>query len=191
MITILVYPRHIQSMCKQNNNDTYVNFLWGFNIHVPWSGIVHFVAVVRRHPLVPLMITSSSGNIFCVIGPLWSPPWTNGWVNNREAGDLRHHRAHFNVIVMSCKIINQTNIGFEPWLTNHSHIKLWDGKYQVYWKMMLVLEGIFKNDIFCTNYFFALMFSFCIDGPLLDESPVTGGLPYKAPVMWSFHILCC
>ena len=26
--------------------------------------------------------------------------WTNGWVNNRDAGDLRRHRAHFDVIVM-------------------------------------------------------------------------------------------
>ena len=26
--------------------------------------------------------------------------WINGWVNNREAGDLRHHRAHYDVIVM-------------------------------------------------------------------------------------------
>ena len=25
----------------------------------------------------------------------------NDWVNNREAGDLRHHRAHYDVIVMS------------------------------------------------------------------------------------------
>ena len=26
--------------------------------------------------------------------------WMNGWVNNREAGDLRRHRAHYDVIVM-------------------------------------------------------------------------------------------
>ena len=25
----------------------------------------------------------------------------NGWVNNREAGDSRRHRAHYDVIVMS------------------------------------------------------------------------------------------
>ena len=25
--------------------------------------------------------------------------WINGWVNNREAGDLRRHRAHYDVIV--------------------------------------------------------------------------------------------
>ena len=30
--------------------------------------------------------------LFCV--------WINGWVNNREAGDLRRHRAHYDVIVM-------------------------------------------------------------------------------------------
>ena len=26
--------------------------------------------------------------------------WINAWVNNREAGDLRRHRAHYDVIVM-------------------------------------------------------------------------------------------
>ena len=26
--------------------------------------------------------------------------WMNGWVNNREAGDLRHHRTHYDVTVM-------------------------------------------------------------------------------------------
>ena len=71
-----------------------------------------------------IMMTSSSGNIFRVTGPLyreftghrwipptkasdvelwcflWSAPWINGWVNNREAGDLRRHRAHYDVIVV-------------------------------------------------------------------------------------------
>ena len=26
-------------------------------------------------------------------------PWINGWVNNRDAGDLRRHDAHYDVIV--------------------------------------------------------------------------------------------
>ena len=69
------------------------------------------------------MMTSSNGNIFRVTGHLCgnSPvpgefpaqrPVTrsfdgffdlrlnNGWVNNREAGDLRRYRAHYDVIVM-------------------------------------------------------------------------------------------
>ena len=27
--------------------------------------------------------------------------WINGWINNREAGDLRRHRHHYDVIVMA------------------------------------------------------------------------------------------
>ena len=68
------------------------------------------------------MMTSSNGNILRVTGPLSgnspvnSPhkgqrrgalmfslicAWINGWVNIREAGDLRRYRAHYDVIVMS------------------------------------------------------------------------------------------
>ena len=67
------------------------------------------------------MMTSSNGHIFRVTVPkftghrwiprtkasdaelwcfLWSAPWINGWVNNREAGDSRCHLAHYDVIVM-------------------------------------------------------------------------------------------
>ena len=69
-------------------------------------------------------MTSSNGNIFRVTGPLcgeftvpvnsphkdqWRGTllfslicvWINGWVNNREAGDLRRHRGHYDVSVMS------------------------------------------------------------------------------------------
>ena len=28
--------------------------------------------------------------------------WISRWVNNREAGDLRRHRAHYDVIVIKC-----------------------------------------------------------------------------------------
>ena len=65
------------------------------------------------------MMTSWNGNIFRVTGPLcgeftghrWIPhtkwrgalicAWINDWVNNVEAGDLRRHRAHYDVIVMN------------------------------------------------------------------------------------------
>ena len=35
--------------------------------------------------------------------------WTNGWVNNREARDLRRHRAHFdvNVVKTFCRSVNK------------------------------------------------------------------------------------
>ena len=74
--------------------------------------------------ILPFMKPSSNGNIFRATGPLcgeftgprwipctkasnaelwcflWSAPWINGWVNNREPRDLRRHRAHYNVLEM-------------------------------------------------------------------------------------------
>ena len=32
--------------------------------------------------------------------------WTNGWVNNQEAGDLRHHCTHYDVTVMPFQMVN-------------------------------------------------------------------------------------
>ena len=65
------------------------------------------------------MMTSSNGNILHVTGHFcgefkgqWRRAlmfslicsWINGWVNNRKAGDLRRHRAHYDVIVMQTHI---------------------------------------------------------------------------------------
>ena len=41
---------------------------------------------------------ASDAELWCV---LWSAPWINGWINNDEAGDLRRHRAHYDVIAMN------------------------------------------------------------------------------------------
>ena len=77
------------------------------------------------------MMTSSNGNIFRVIGLLWGEftghqlislkkgqwrgalmsfficAWTSAWVNNRDAGDLRRHRAHYDVTVIFYTFSNQ------------------------------------------------------------------------------------
>ena len=37
--------------------------------------------------------------------------WTNGWVNNRYAGDLRHHRAHHVVTVVGSKVTRNERAG--------------------------------------------------------------------------------
>ena len=66
------------------------------------------------------MMTSSNGSFprywpLCGVSPVNSPhkgywrgaliffficAWTNVWVNNRDAGDLRRHRAYYDVIVI-------------------------------------------------------------------------------------------
>ena len=40
---------------------------------------------------------TSDAELWCF---LWSAPWRNGCVNNREALALRHHRVHHDVIVL-------------------------------------------------------------------------------------------
>ena len=70
------------------------------------------------------IMTSSHGNIFRVIGHLcgeftghrrqWHGAlmfslicvWINGWVNNREAGNLRRHRVHYDFTVMDFRMLS-------------------------------------------------------------------------------------
>ena len=40
--------------------------------------------------------------------------WINGWVKNREAGDLMRHRAHYDVTVMHCDLRENRR-----WFANH------------------------------------------------------------------------
>ena len=40
---------------------------------------------------------ASDAELWCF---LWSAPWINGWLCNREAGDVRCNRAHYDVTVM-------------------------------------------------------------------------------------------
>ena len=85
------------------------------------------MAIIAKHALISFMedmMTSSNGNIFRVTGPLcgeftghrWIPltkasdtellilsiicAWTDGWVYNRDADDLRRHRTHYDVNVI-------------------------------------------------------------------------------------------
>ena len=69
-----------------------------------------------------LMVTSSNGNIFQVTRPLSGIfisdalmfssicAWTNVWVHNRDAGDLRRHRAHHDVTAMYWLLVSPCGI---------------------------------------------------------------------------------
>ena len=48
----------------------------------------------------------------------------NGWVNNGEAGDLRRHRVHYDVIVMITHILLVSSIGTEA-IHNVRLMQLW------------------------------------------------------------------
>ena len=66
--------------------------------------------------------------------------WINGWVNNGEAGDLRHHRAHYDVIVMIPKTTKAKPIGGNPriWTNLHWNIRV---------VMMPTLSSVAAQDV--------------------------------------------
>ena len=95
----------------------------------PYSSVLFhlfgtIIQMLHSHQIPPVHDESSNGNVFRVTGPLcgeftgrrWIPrtqrpvtrslmfpliyTWLNGWINNREAGDLRRHRAHCDAIVL-------------------------------------------------------------------------------------------
>ena len=104
--------------------------LWDYNLHTATTLTLMWLAQMRYavHQIHQrsgfIKMTSSNGNLVRVTGPLrgeftgnrwipltkasdvelwcflWSGPWINGWVNNREAGDLRRNHAHYDVTVM-------------------------------------------------------------------------------------------
>ena len=70
-------------------------------IMTSWNGDIFSVTdplwgESNGHRWIPLT-KASDAEIWCF---LWSPPEKNGWANNRDAGDLRRHRAHYDIIVV-------------------------------------------------------------------------------------------
>ena len=96
--------------CASNYEQTwFVRF--EFMTHFGW------IFYIAASPYIHIMMTSSNGNIFRVtaicagnspvtgqwLGALMFSlicAWINAWVNNREDGDLRRRRSHYDVIVM-------------------------------------------------------------------------------------------
>ena len=66
--------------------------------------------------------------------------WINDWVNNREAGDLRRHRGHYDVIVMKCflwrrcigkcYLLNGSNV-FRPYCIKNERQLLYLRKFEL------------------------------------------------------------
>ena len=80
LFTFIVSLQHDDGI-KRKHFPRYWPFVWGIHrspVNSPhkgqWRGVLMF-------------------SLICI--------WINGWVNNRDTGDLRRYRAHYDVIVMS------------------------------------------------------------------------------------------
>ena len=80
-------------------------------------------------------------------GALWFSlicVWIIGWVNNRETGDLRRYRAHYDVTVM-LRPNNHNSARYSHWRLIHP----WDTLHHLKCNLQQTL-----NDIFCPKYYF-------------------------------------
>ena len=95
--------------------------------------------------------------------------WINGWVNNREAGDLRSYRAHYDVTVMIIKITSDINRSLMrhqfTWnifynLMDCFYASLWvsinDSIYNVFTSRGTYFRKIYKDQ---TNNFDCILYS--------------------------------
>ena len=67
--------------------------------------------------------------------------WINDWVNNREAGDLRRYRAHYEVIVMVQDIF-VTHFFADALIGIYPHLS---SQYQA-WPCVALVIGVLRGD---------------------------------------------
>ena len=87
---------------KKNSSAAYVIIYELVTLHddvIKWKHFPrywHFVLEINRSPVNPPDKGQRRGALmFSLVFA-----WINGWVSNREAGDLRRHGAHYDAIIM-------------------------------------------------------------------------------------------
>ena len=137
---------------SNGNNFRFTGRLWG--------------EITGRH-WIPLTKASDT-EFWCF---LWSAPLTNGWANNGDAGDLRRHRAHYDVTVMNVyvdcllaenRLISEIDakIQNDGWscqirtkLWRHEQSNLWLQKYLLFFQhSMMLIPFIARIFIACCTW---------------------------------------
>ena len=128
-----VFPRYLDSrvnMMTSSNKSI-------FRVTEPFARGIHWWPVNSAHKgqwRGALMFSS------------WICSRINGWVNNREAGDLRRHSAHYDVIVMKEKTVARPsycilNMGIPLLVRRHIHMETpvwsWPNRQTESWRFIV------------------------------------------------------
>ena len=104
-----VYYRH-SSRRYQNNFRRLLSLGNLYPVAVVFENVLYFCHPWWRHQMETFsaLLAICAGDSPVTLRPVtrsfdvfFDLRWINGWVNNRKAGDLRRHRAHYDVIVMA------------------------------------------------------------------------------------------
>ena len=103
----------------------------------------------------------------------------NGWVNSGEAGDLRSHRAHYEVIVMYIawnSLHRQIGSNCTCWMHN---VGVQSGFRGSEWKSRSPVNAWWRHQMET----FSALLAICA-----GNSPVPGEFPAQRPVTWTFDV---
>ena len=93
-------------------NGMYSSDAWWRHQMETFSALLALCAGIQRSPVNSPHKDKWRGALMFSL--IWA--WINGWVNNGEAGDLRRHRAHYDVILMDSgwPVFNNSDNGYQP-----------------------------------------------------------------------------
>ena len=103
MLVRVPWTENDHHSCHVTNNLTWsakvVQLSLNHNDVIKWKHFPRYWSFVRGIHRSPVNSSHKGQWRGALMFPLICT-WINGWVNNRGAGDLRHHRAHYTGIVM-------------------------------------------------------------------------------------------
>ena len=68
--------------------------------------------------------------------------WINGWANGREAGDLRRHRAHYDVTVISMAHVGMRFLAYNSYIISSARWRI-----KSHWRQMDGLSGVYSRKV--------------------------------------------
>ena len=97
----------------------------------------------------------SDAELWCLISLICA--WINGWAHNREAGDLRHHRIHYDIIVVQivdvclhskCREVLRGLTDFEYCrLVASIHYSYWRHQMETFSSLLAICAGIRRSPV--------------------------------------------
>ena len=137
-----------------------------------------FVRGIHRWPMIsPHRGQWHGGLMFSLICG-----WINGWVNNREAGDLRCHRAHYEVNLM---ILSNSTRNFYRSISG-SHQPVFTSYHYSDVRMSAMESQITGVSIVCSTVFIRRRSKktskLCVTGLCEGNPPITGGFPSQRAI---------
>ena len=113
--------------------------------------------------------------------------WINAWVNNREAGDLRRHRAHYDVIVIEAKTFQTLWTLFHKrfsWWYVHGHkIALSPNIDSIYyWSYKDFNEESYVKDLHSVAFMVCDIFDDADDNAWCFKKVLTDGMEKNTPL---------